>query len=143
MKFGGWGLVARGNNHVTTGLELAAPTLTRGRGEWLGIELNHQWGWFNQSYLHSGTATKTLNNEVQSASNGHARIRVHPQRTWKLCVLSPYLDLQTSLSGYSSVSLVIFFMTNWQILSKCLPEFCELFKQNIRPEESQELAIDV
>ena len=44
MKFGGWGLVARGNNHVTTGLELAAPTLTRGRGEWLGIELNHQWG---------------------------------------------------------------------------------------------------
>ena len=36
MKFGGWGLTARGNNHVTTGLELSAPTLTPRKGRVAG-----------------------------------------------------------------------------------------------------------
>ena len=98
----GWGLVARGANHV-----IRVGTFRPGKGGTGGWINCHQW--FNQQCLCNVASVKL---PLQRAGFGELQTRwtcgdlrrvVHLERAWKVCTLSPYLALCFIASGSSWV----------------------------------------
>lgn len=79
----GWGLVARGTNHVIRVLEFSAPPRTFPREEGLGMELVRRGEWFSQSCLCCEACIKSLKKGFRELPNWRAHQRTRRWWCWR------------------------------------------------------------